>query len=382
MNRIAVDSVHRALRLPARREADTQREAMELLRAVVENSRELISTADADGTLLFVSPSHKAIMGYEPGELEGTTIAQWVHPEDLAKLKLHLEELAAHPNERRGSEALRFRHKDGCWRILGGTSSRLSPGSALPGVILTNAWDITERKQRESELRDRHAVLSVIVWWLSHDAKTPVNGAALLASDVARRLKGKIPADVYDDLCQIVDLCVGAETELINIFEKFAPLDPAKRRLPPQPVHTARVVAKVIGMLRPAAFHKGVAIEVVSELPDICGWEDALAGVFRNLVENGIKHMDKHAGWIRIAAEVVGLHATFVVEDNGPGIPCDKRDDIFRRSCQVRERRTPGTGNGLAIVRHLVEAMKGCAWFEPSANGGSRFCFQLPLAIE
>ncbi|MBN2469480.1 MAG: hypothetical protein JXN59_02055 [Anaerolineae bacterium] len=107
--------------------------------------------------------------------------------------------------------------------------------------------------------------------------------------------------------------------------------------------------------------------------------------VLANLIHNALKVTPKK-GRIRVSAELTmpGDAITVYIEDSGPGIPADERDRIFERFYQLDESRTArlgGSGLGLSIARHIVEAHQGKIWVEASELGGARFCFTL-LAAE
>ena len=71
------------------------------------------------------------------------------------------------------------------------------------------------------------------------------------------------------------------------------------------------------------------------------------------------------------------------MEDQGPGIPAKERSLVwerFYRRDPAHSRKKGGTGLGLAIVRGIVAAHGGETWVEDGEQGGSRFCFTLPVA--
>lgn len=71
---------------------------------------------------------------------------------------------------------------------------------------------------------------------------------------------------------------------------------------------------------------------------------------------------------------------SILVEDDGPGVPADRQDDIFADGVSLR---AGGTGQGLALVREVVEdELKGSVHYEPSARGGARFVLRLPIPLE
>jgi two-component system, OmpR family, sensor kinase len=90
---------------------------------------------------------------------------------------------------------------------------------------------------------------------------------------------------------------------------------------------------------------------------------DRLAQALRNLVANAIDHTEPHTGLVRLRVELApGERIRFLVEDDGPGIPADERERVFRRFYRTdyaRSRRSGGTGLGLAIVRAIADAHGG-----------------------
>jgi diguanylate cyclase (GGDEF)-like protein/PAS domain S-box-containing protein len=119
-------------------------------RSVIENSSEVITILNADGTIRYESPSLERVMGYKPSERIDRNIFEYIHPDDLAA------GIDAFTNSTRTSEVitieLRYRHKDGSWRFLEGVGQNLLENEMVKGIVV-NFHDITERKQSEAALR-------------------------------------------------------------------------------------------------------------------------------------------------------------------------------------------------------------------------------------
>jgi len=106
----------------------------------------------------------------------------------------------------------------------------------------------------------------------------------------------------------------------------------------------------------------------------------ALRRVIANLVDNALFYgkaahlsVDSNSGFV-----------TLVVDDEGPGIPADQREQIlepFVRLEDSRNRRTGGAGLGLAIARSLVEAHEGVISIGDAPGGGARLIVRLPLFV-
>jgi signal transduction histidine kinase len=106
----------------------------------------------------------------------------------------------------------------------------------------------------------------------------------------------------------------------------------------------------------------------------------ALRRIISNLIDNALNY-GNHA-YLSINAD--SQFVTLIVDDEGPGIPPDQREQIlepFVRLEESRNRRTGGAGLGLAIVRSLVEAHDGTIAISDAPGGGARLTIRLPLFV-
>jgi signal transduction histidine kinase len=71
-----------------------------------------------------------------------------------------------------------------------------------------------------------------------------------------------------------------------------------------------------------------------------------------------------------VTVEPNGKVVDILVEDDGPGIPADKRDELFARGARLDTTGKPGTGLGLAIVRDVAEIYGGSIHLEESEDLG------------
>jgi two-component system OmpR family sensor kinase len=109
---------------------------------------------------------------------------------------------------------------------------------------------------------------------------------------------------------------------------------------------------------------------------------DRLAQALRNLIDNAIGHTAPGGGLVRMRVQPLeGGRVRFLVEDDGPGIPPDQRERVFRRfhrTDAARDRASGGTGLGLAIVRAIADAHGGSVSAGESPEGGARLELELP----
>jgi len=110
--------------------------------------------------------------------------------------------------------------------------------------------------------------------------------------------------------------------------------------------------------------------------------------VVTNLIGNAVKFSAVGSVVIAVECQVQDAQQARLrisVQDNGPGIPQEKLDLLFRKFSQVdasTTRKYGGTGLGLAISKQLVELMGGSIGVESRHGVGSTFWFTLPLALD
>ena len=131
------------------------RKSEEKFRSWIENSSDLVSVIELDGTIQYVSPSYEPLLGYKPETLIGTNAFALVHPDDHERLRqIFIQSMQKTDNM--ASAEFRMRHQDGSWRQFAGKGKTFQDGQGqIIGLI--NSRDITERQQAEEALRASEA---------------------------------------------------------------------------------------------------------------------------------------------------------------------------------------------------------------------------------
>ena len=141
-----------AQRMSERDAAEAERRKSEhQYRLLAENSTDLVTVMDRRGEVLYVSPSCETLLGWKPEELTGRNIAEFLHHEDLGRLRVFTEELL------RSRELMtlecRLQQRNGSYSWMEATSRAVTePGSSQVTEIQASARDITERRRMQSEL--------------------------------------------------------------------------------------------------------------------------------------------------------------------------------------------------------------------------------------
>jgi len=151
------------------------------------------------------------------------------------------------------------------------------------------------------------------------------------------------------------------------------------------PLHTEDVapymlVFGAMDSASPFAHRHRVVVKVPEDLPKIHVDVLRLNGVLVNLIQNATKYSDEGTP-ITINAVQQDDSILFSVEDRGIGIPGDSLNRIFNMFYrgETGERRSSGTGLGLAVCKAVIEAHRGTIWAESELGNGSVFNFTVPI---
>jgi len=146
---------------------------------------------------------------------------------------------------------------------------------------------------------------------------------------------------------------------------------------PAEKIDTNAVLDDVLIGLSEQIIEENVVVEK-SMLPHVSVPEAHLFQLFENLLGNAIRYAGREGGAIEIGAEREGSLERLFVRDHGPGIPADEREQIFELFYRgTAERKSSGTGVGLATVQKIARFYGGRVWVEETPGGGSTFWVEL-----
>jgi two-component system phosphate regulon sensor histidine kinase PhoR len=231
--------------------------------------------------------------------------------------------------------------------------------------------DITQVRRVEAVRRD-------FVANVSHELRTPLaavkavietlESGALDEPLVARDFLGRADAEV-DRLVKMVEELL----ELSRIESGDVPLEE-------RPVDLAAVVRDAVGRLGPQAEKQGLklAAAIQGELPAVTGDREHLERVLVNLIQNAIKFTPA-GGKVGVGARAMPEGVEVTVSDTGAGIFPEDIGRVFERFYKAdRARQSGGTGLGLAVAKHTVEAHGGTIEVRSEPGKGAVFTFTLP----
>lgn len=118
---------------------------------LLANIQDVIHVLDDAGTICFITPSVKQVLGVSAEEMLGRTASHWVHPGDLQEVSAAFEADLTTPGSTRQME-IRLRHANGTWRDIEMHTTTYRDPSGRPGAVVTSR-DVTELRQVEQERR-------------------------------------------------------------------------------------------------------------------------------------------------------------------------------------------------------------------------------------
>jgi signal transduction histidine kinase len=123
-----------------------------------------------------------------------------------------------------------------------------------------------------------------------------------------------------------------------------------------EPVNLSELVASVVELYAPVSEERGIVLESsVAQGAEVLGNRQLLAQALANLVDNAIK-FTPDGGHIRVVLDGSGSAPQVIVQDDGPGIPADKREIVLGRRVRLDEARMfPGSGLGLSLVAAVTK---------------------------
>ena len=249
--------------------------------------------------------------------------------------------------------------------------------SLLKLKAATDALEESLRKQRELQ-KMRDDLMKMIV----HDLKTPLT--SVLAT-MEMLLDGDFGSLVEEQRKAVGDAEGKAEDllALINDVLEVSRIEEAELTLDLQPIAPAALLTEIEHEWAVRFQQEGVEahVDVSDDAPVFEADKELLKRVLNNLVQNAVTH-SAQAVKIDFKARKDGEGVLFTVADNGPGIPPQYHEVIFRKFERVKTQgvpRTRSSGLGLAFCKMVVDAHGGRIWVQSAEGQGSSFHFTLPI---
>jgi PAS domain S-box-containing protein len=377
-----------------RRQMETAlRMSEQKLRTIADNMHDMVSMVDADLIFTHASPAHRAILGYDPSELIGHSVMDYVHPDDLDLVTRSAQ--AAY--QRRDSDIIefRFKHADGYY-VWVETSGRVITDAAgnITGAVFTSR-DVSERRwmqraiveqerlvtalQKEQELGD---LMQRMMSRLSHELRTPL---AVIASstDLLEYYGQRMNETQRSERLHQIRSQIRALTGMLDNMSLVVKGMSFSSDFSASPYDLERLCKQVtedVPKLLKAT--QTIDLRLSGATSQVPADEHLMRLILTHLLSNALKYSPADSV-VEIEANVTAEVITLKVIDHGFGILPDERERIFEpffRGSNINE--APGLGIGLSIVEKAVASHHGTVELNSEPGRGTQVTVKLPLDVD
>jgi signal transduction histidine kinase len=219
-------------------------------------------------------------------------------------------------------------------------------GSGLAWRNLTKSSELQIRLIRASEMNTHLKEMNLAAAGLAHETRNPLNIIRGLAQMISKQ--PAVPSEIQKKSREIIDEADKVAAQLNEFINYSRPREVRRARLA-----LSSVVNEVVHALNYDLEEKKINLEIKGEPLSVEADEQLLRQALFNLLINAIQAVDG-SGEIQVVAEKRNpSEAVLEVRDNGPGVPADRRNEIFKPYFTTQKR---GTGLGLAVVQQIVLA--------------------------
>ncbi|MDY6817370.1 MAG: PAS domain S-box protein [Halobacteriales archaeon] len=306
-----------------------------------------------DGEILRWNDRISEVTGYTDAEIEDMAPTDFFPEDEQAHIADGVQEIFETGSAIRRADYLT---KDGDRIPYEFSGVRLTDSDGEIIGFVGVGRDITDQLAKERQLRRQNKRLEEFAGVVSHDLRTPLNV-----------IKGRV--DLAKDDCdsEHLDTIETAANRMGRIIEDVLVLAQGEDDIDATAPVEVRGAIETAWELT-ADDTDGAELRFVDEnsrLPTIDADIDRFQQLLKNLLQNAVDHSDDS-----VTITVGTLEDGFYIEDDGPGIPSEDRDEVFEAGYSTAD---GGTGFGLCIVEQIAEAHGWDIRVTDGADGGARF---------
>jgi len=373
-------------------EIEESREALrkseEMFRLIAENSNDIISIHNENGSIEYVSPSVKFILGYTPEELLKSNGEAIVCTEDLEGLMLCRQKMESGEE----AELLTFRLRDSQGKLIWFESmiqlQYNNKGEATGRVIAVSrniqSRKLVEEQQKLTELQLKESNITKDKFFsiIAHDLRSPFTSILGFA---------RLLNDEYDDFSDVErKMMVGqiqnsteSTFQLLDNLLAWAKTQMGRTIFTPVTFTLEGLINESVNQTTPQAEIKNITIQVgkiapVSVFADL----NMIRTVLRNLLSNAVK-FSFPGGIIVLNTRIENENLTISVQDHGTGIDSEALQKLLNPNEEIKSVKgtanEKGTGLGLILCREFMERNRGTIGVVSEIGKGSTFSIVLPM---
>ncbi len=270
-------------------------------------------------------------------------------------------------------------------QALMSASQRIADGRYDERVQVSGSDELGQLAGRFNRMAERleqtESMRRQLIGDVSHELRTPLTA---IGGYMEGLIDGVLP--VTPETFEQVRMEASRLSRLVDDLQELSRVEAGSYRLDIHPVMISMLVETTIKRLQYQYDEKHVTLtrNLASDLAPVLADEDRVTQVLTNLIGNALAYTPSGGEVVVSAAKIYG-EMQLSVKDSGIGIPAESLTNIFDRFYRVDKSRSRaaggGSGIGLTIAKHMVEAHAGRIWVESAGEGqGSTFFFTLPFA--
>jgi len=332
------------------------------LTSILDNMADGVILTDAEGIVVLTNSTGQRLLRIRDKNYKGRPLIEVVREHELNDLLNYCLET--------GREQIAQFELATLNRFLRAIAIPIA-NDRLDGVLLL-IQDLTELRSLQTMRRE-------MVGNISHEFRTPLAGIKAMVETLQ---DGAVDdREAAKDFLFRIEAEVDRMTQLVAELTELSRIETGKAELKLEPVNLNMIVEEVIAQLTPQAERQNLSLEMTlaDDLPATPVDKERIRQVMVNLIHNAIK-FNRPGGSIRTTTKQSEGSVVVEISDTGTGIAKDDLPQIFERFYKADKSRTgQGSGMGLAIAKHIVEAHGGNIWVQSEEGKGSTFSFSLPL---
>jgi len=326
-----------------RKQAEIEmRSRVAALRRITDNMLDMISQTDTDGIIRYVTPSYKLVLGYEPEEMLGKSIFDFLHEEDKHRVMNDIRNsiVTGLPQKME----FRFKHANAEYLWLESLCNFLRDDDGLSIIFSTR--DVTERKHLLEEVArlDRLHLIGEMAAGIGHEIRNPMTTVRGFLQMLGEKKDNARYKEYFDLMIDELDRANSIIKEYLNLAKNKA-IDLKIQNLNP-------VIDAIYPLIHADATlaDKRVLLDL-SNVPDLPIDEKEIRQLILNLTRNGLEAMAPGGCLVIKTCIEADSIVVLSVLDQGKGIDSNVLDRLGTPFFTTKEQ---GTGLGLAVCYSIA----------------------------
>lgn len=359
-------------------------------RFIAENTTDLITILNLDGTIDYVSKSVKQITGYTPEEVESLPLTNFLHTDDVPAIVKAFSKI---PRCSKGQSnnilTYRIQSKKGNYIWLETSFNFLRDHTNCLVGIQCSSRDVSERIRINQELKESlekekrlNLLKSSFVSTVSHQFRTPLTviySNMELVELTAKNISDEKLIKRVSIISERIKSEVGRMTEMMDNILLFGKFEAGKISFKPKEVNPVEFIKKTIDTYF-SRLPDGRKVELKTDKTHslILLDEQLTTHVFNNLMSNAIKYSLGSKNPV-VKIQNKQNYTTIKIIDYGIGIPKEDMDKLYNSFFRASNTDTfQGYGLGLVIAKEFTEIQNGSIAIESQLNKGTTVTLKFP----